>query len=105
MKRAGDLSLLNRSDSKDQQKRSSDERWMKSKLANGQGGKSSSGGRASSLPECSHSLLLIPEVVRFPVPSVVSPSKSVHSFSNQSIATLGSSESRLGCASINWLTP
>jgi len=104
MKRAGDSSLLDRSDSKQRQKRSSDERRTKSKLASEQGGKSSSGGRASSLPERSRSLSLIPKVARFPVPSVVSPSKSVRSFSNQSIVTLGSSKSRLGCASINWLS-
>jgi len=102
MKRAGDSSLLDRSNSKKRQNRSSDER-RKSKLANEQGGKSSSGARASSLSEPSRSLLLIPEVPRFPVPSVISPGKSVRSFSNQSIVTHGSSESRLGCASINWL--
>jgi len=99
MKRAGD----DRSDSKERQKRSSDER-RKSKPANEQGGKSSSGGRTSSLPERSRLLSLVPEVPRFPVPSVVSPGKSVRSFSNQCIVTLGSSESRLGCASINWLS-
>ena len=105
MKRAGDSSsLLDRSDSKERQKRSSDERRTKSKHANEQGGKSFSGGRASSFPERSRSLSSIPEVPRFPVPSVVSPSKSVRSFSNQSIVTHGSSESRLGCASINWLS-
>jgi len=56
------------------------------------------------LSERSRSLSLIPEVPRIPVPLVVSPGKSIHSFSNQSIVTLGSSESRLGCASINWLS-
>jgi hypothetical protein len=104
MKRAGDSSSLDRSDSKKRQIRSNAER-RKSKHANEQGGKSSSADRASSLSERSRSLSLIPEVPRFPVPSVVSPGKSVRSFSNQSIAVKhGSSKSRLGCASINWLS-
>jgi len=103
MKRAGDSSSLDRSDSKKRQIRSNAER-RKSKHANEQGGKSSSADRASSLSERSRSLSMNPEVPRFPVPSVVSPGKSVRSFSNQSIVTLGSSESRLGCASINWLS-
>ncbi len=123
MKRAGDSSSLDRSDSKKQQIRSNAEQ-RKSNHANEQGGgksssadrasslsersrsccDASSGGRASSLPERSRSLLLNPEVPRFPVPLVVSPGKSVRSFSNQSVVTLGSSESRLGCASINWLS-
>ena len=104
MKRAGDSSSLDRSDSKKRQIRSNAER-RKSKHANEQGGKSSSADRASSLTERSRSLSLIAEVPRFPVPSVVSPGKSVRSFSNQSIAVKhGSSKSRLGCASINWLS-
>jgi hypothetical protein len=104
MKRAGDSSSLDRSDSKKRQIRSNAER-RKSKHANEQGGKSSSADRASSLSERSRSLLLNPEVPRFPVPTVVSPGKSVRSFLNQSIAVKhGSSKSRLGCASINWLS-
>ena len=104
MKRAGDSSSLDRSDSKKRQIRSNAER-RKSKHANEQGGKSSSADRASSLSERSRSLSMNPEVPRFPVPSVVSPGKSVRSFLNQSIAVKhGSSESRLGCASINWLS-
>ena len=104
MKRAGDSSSLDRSDSKKRQIRSNAER-RKSKHANEQGGKSSSADRASSLSERSHSLSLSPEVPRFPVPTVVSPGKSVRSFLNQSIAVKhGSSKSRLGCASINWLS-
>jgi hypothetical protein len=105
MKRAGDSSSLDRSDSKKRQIRSNAER-RKSKHANEQGGKSSSADRASSLSERSRSLSMTnPEVPRFPVPSVVSPGKSVRSFSNQSIAVKhGSSKSRLGCASINWLS-
>ncbi len=104
MKRAGDSSSLDRSDSKKRQIRSNAER-RKSKHANEQGGKSSSADRASSLSERSRSLSLSPEVPRFPVPTVVSPGKSVRSFLNQSIAVKhGSSKSRLGCASINWLS-
>ncbi len=80
-------------------------KFIKSKHANEQGGKSSSADRASSLSERSRLLSLIPEVPRFPVPSVVSPGKSIRSFLNQSIAVKhGSSKSRLGCASINWLS-
>ena len=104
MKRAGDSSSLDRSDSKKRQIRSNAER-RKSKHANEQGGKSSSADRASSLSERSRSLSMNPEVPRFPVPTVVSPGKSVRSFLNQSIAVKhGSSKSRLGCASINWLS-
>ena len=104
MKRAGDSSSLDRSDSKKRQIRSNAER-RKSKHANEQGGKSSSADRASSLSERSRSLSLSPEVPRFPVPTVVSPGKSVRSCLNQSIAVKhGSSKSRLGCASINWLS-
>ena len=103
MKRAGDSSSLDRSDSKKRQIHSNAEQ-RKSKHANEQGGKSSSADCASSLSKRSRSLSLIPEVPRFPVPSVVSPGKNVRSFSNQSIVKHGSSESRLGCVSINWLS-
>jgi len=103
MKRAGDSSSLDHSDSRKRQNHSNAEQ-RKSKLANEQGGKSSSAGRASSLSERSRSLSSNPKVSRFPVPSVVSPGKSVRSFSNQSIVKHGSSESRPGCVSINWLS-
>ena len=102
-KRAGASSSLDRSGSKKRQNRSNAEQ-RKSKLASEQGGKSYSAGRASSLSERSRSVSSNPEVSRFPVPSVVSPGKSVRSFLNQSIVKHGSSESRLGCVSINWLS-
>jgi hypothetical protein len=48
---------------------------------------------------------LIPGVPRLPLPPVVSPGKEVRSSSKQSVGMRGSSKSRLGCASINWLSP
>jgi hypothetical protein len=103
MKRASASSSLGRSISKKRQNCSNAEQ-RNSKLASEQGGKSYSAGRASSLSERSHSVSSNPKVSRFPVPSVVSPGKSVRSFSNQSIVKHGSSESRLQCVSINWLS-
>ncbi len=102
-KRAGASSSLDRSGSKKRQNFSKSKQ-RKSKLASEQGGKSYSAGRASSLTERSRSVSSNPKVSRFPVPSVISPGKSVRSFLNQSIVKHGSSESRLGCVSINWLS-
>jgi hypothetical protein len=69
-----------------------------------QNGKLSSLGRTSSESECNHVFSLIPGVSRLPLPPVVSPGKEVRLFSKQSVVTRGSSENRLGCASINWLS-
>ncbi len=58
----------------------------------------------SSESERDQAFSLIPGVPRLPLPPVVSPGKEVRSSSEQSVVTRGSSKSRLGCASMNWLS-
>ncbi len=69
-----------------------------------QNGKLLSLGRASSESERNRAFSLILRVPILPLLPVVSPGKEVRPSSKQSVVTRGSSKSRLGCASINWLS-
>jgi hypothetical protein len=104
MKRANESTSLHRSNLKKLNRSGVGAHCAKDVNKVNRNGKSSSLGHASSESECNRAFSLIPRVLRFLLPPVISPGKEDHSSLKQSVVTRGSSESRLGCASFNWLS-